>query len=89
MNKKRKNSRAKGQRGELEFASELRKLFGISARRGVQFRGGADSPDIISDFDTLDSFLNHVKQIAFSELCESEKPRNLINSSTFFSGLPS
>ena len=25
---------------------------------------------------TLDSFLNHVKQIAFSELCESEKPKH-------------
>lgn len=41
-----KNSRAKGCRGELEFAKVLadRKL---SARRGQQFSGGTDSPDVI------------------------------------------
>jgi len=41
-----KNSRAKGCRGELEFAKVLadRKL---SARRGQQFSGGTDSPDVV------------------------------------------
>ena len=40
------NSRAKGKRGELELAEDLRK-FGYDARRGQQFAGGADSPDVV------------------------------------------
>ena len=46
-----KKSRDKGQRGERELASELQRLFGVTARRGVQYSGGADSPDVVSDFD--------------------------------------
>lgn len=41
-------SRQKGKRGEREFAELLRSL-GIQARRGVQFHGGPDSPDVVSD----------------------------------------
>ena len=44
-----KMSRDKGKRGEREVATELQKLFGITARRGVQYRGGAGSPDVIAD----------------------------------------
>lgn len=44
----RKNSRAKGARGEREFAAFLRG-HGFDARRGQQFAGGADSPDIVSE----------------------------------------
>lgn len=40
------NSRQKGARGERELAEELRK-FGYDARRGQQFKGGADSPDVV------------------------------------------
>lgn len=40
------NSRQKGKRGELEAAAELRRLGFDGARRGQQFRGGPDSPDI-------------------------------------------
>ncbi|MDV6376444.1 hypothetical protein [Deinococcus arenicola] len=39
------NSRAKGKRGELEFAKALTAL-GHPATRGVQFRGGEESPDV-------------------------------------------
>lgn len=42
------NSRAKGKRGELELAAFLRK-YGLSARRGQQFQGGAGSPDVVCD----------------------------------------
>ena len=42
------NSRNKGKRGEREFASLLRE-HGFDARRGQQFSGGADSPDVVSD----------------------------------------
>ena len=41
------NSRSKGKRGELEFAAFLRG-HGFDARRGQQFAGGPDSPDIVS-----------------------------------------
>jgi len=39
------NSRDKGKRGEREWAAYLTEL-GYDARRGQQFHGGPDSPDI-------------------------------------------
>lgn len=42
------NSRAKGARGEREFARLLQD-HGLMARRGQQFRGGPDSPDVICE----------------------------------------
>lgn len=42
-------SRNKGKVGERELARELSRVFGVSARRGVQFCGGPDSPDIVTD----------------------------------------
>ncbi len=42
------NSRQKGKRIELEAAKFLSGL-GFTARRGQQFKGGADSPDLIVD----------------------------------------
>ncbi len=42
------NSREKGKRGEREWRDELRAQ-GYEARRGQQFAGGADSPDVISN----------------------------------------
>ncbi len=47
--KKRKpsiNSRAKGARGELELAAFLKER-GYEARRGQQFSGGGESPDVV------------------------------------------
>lgn len=40
------NSRQKGKRGELEFRDVLR-AEGFDARRGQQFSGGTDSPDVV------------------------------------------
>jgi len=42
-------SKNKGKVGERELAGELRRLFGIEARRGVQYHGGAGSPDVVAD----------------------------------------
>ena len=42
-------SRQKGKRGEREAAAELGQLLGVAARRGVQFQGGPDSPDVVLD----------------------------------------
>ncbi len=41
------NSRSKGARFEREVAAWLRETFGVEARRGQQFAGGPDSPDVI------------------------------------------
>lgn len=45
---KRINSRKKGACGELEF-SKLLQSRKLSARRGQQFAGGTDSPDVICE----------------------------------------
>ena len=47
-----KLSREKGKRGEREVAELLRK-HGLAARRGQQFRGGADSPDVVVEGSLL------------------------------------
>lgn len=41
------NSRQKGARGERELAHELTRLGLGECRRGVQYQGGPDSPDVI------------------------------------------
>lgn len=40
-------SRQKGKRGEREAAAELGSLLGCTARRGVQYQGGPQSPDVV------------------------------------------
>lgn len=40
-------SRQKGKRGEREAAAELGALLGCTARRGVQYQGGPESPDVV------------------------------------------
>ncbi len=42
-------SRSKGKRGERELATELTRVLGVSARRGQQFQGSPDSPDVVTD----------------------------------------
>lgn len=41
------NSRQKGKAGELEAAQFLREHGFDGAKRGVQYRGGGDSPDLV------------------------------------------
>lgn len=43
-----KMSKNKGKNGELSVANLLNE-FGFKSKRGVQFQGGADSPDVVSD----------------------------------------
>jgi len=42
------NSREKGKRGERQWRDELR-ANGYAARRGQQFAGSAESPDVVCD----------------------------------------
>lgn len=44
------NSRRKGKEGELEVVNLLRQ-YGFKARRGQQFKGGGDSPDVVHDLE--------------------------------------
>ena len=44
------NSKMKGKRGELEVAALLRG-YGYEARRGQQFSGGGDSPDVVHSIE--------------------------------------
>ena len=46
-------SRNKGKTGERELAHELSRVFGVTARRGVQFQGTPGSPDVIVDIPDL------------------------------------
>lgn len=46
-------SRNKGKRGEREAAAELQRLFNVDARRGRQFQGGDESPDVVVDIPDL------------------------------------
>ena len=43
-----KMSKTKGKAGELEFSHFLA-AYGITARRGQQFSGGTDSPDVMTN----------------------------------------
>mgnify|MGYP001201154563 CR=1 FL=1 len=45
------NSKRKGKRGELEAAEALRAVLGCEARRGQQFQGSPDSPDVVTNID--------------------------------------
>lgn len=47
------NSRSKGKRGELEASKEWASVMGGTARRGQQFAGGKDSPDVVSSHENL------------------------------------
>lgn len=53
------NGNKKGKVGELEAAALLRK-HGFEARRGQQYKGGGDSPDIIHN---LEGFHIEVKRV--------------------------
>lgn len=54
MNKRSKiNSRAKGARGERELATVISATFGVDARRGQQFSGSPDSPDVVTGFKKI------------------------------------
>ena len=41
------NSKQKGKTGEREAAKFLTEIFGEHCRRGVQYQGGPNSPDVV------------------------------------------
>ena len=44
-------SRNKGKLGEREAAVEIRRLFGVEARRGRQYCGSDEAPDVVTGID--------------------------------------
>lgn len=56
------NSRQKGKRGEREWAKVLTDM-GFRARRGVQFSGGEDSPDVVGGFPGTHAEVKRVEQL--------------------------
>lgn len=58
------NSKQKGKRGELELAQFLRERGFDEARRGVQYSGGPDSPDVVG----LDGFAIECKRVEAGNL---------------------
>jgi len=46
-------SRNKGKRGEREAAAEISRVLRTEARRGCQYNGSDESPDIITDIENL------------------------------------
>lgn len=63
------NSRSKGKRGELEFSKVLIEL-GIDARRGQQFAGGTDSPDVVTSLENIHFEVKRVEKLNLSKAME-------------------
>lgn len=57
------NSKKKGGRGEREWCQWLRENLKIEARRGQQFRGTPDSPDVISDLEHIHWEVKRVERL--------------------------
>ena len=59
--KKRINSRTKGKVGELELVNFMKER-GFDCRRGQQFAGGTDSPDVLTNCPALEGYHIEVKR---------------------------
>jgi len=67
---KKINSRAKGCRGERLWRDVLREE-GFTARRGQQFSGGTESPDVICDeLKSLHMEVKFVERLNLEQACE-------------------
>ena len=67
------NSRNKGKRGELEAAKKIAALFGVAARRGQQFSGGAESPDIVTGLKGVHFEVKFVEKLNLRDAMEQSK----------------
>jgi Holliday junction resolvase len=56
-------SRNKGKRGEREAAAEIRRLFRTVARRGRQFSGSDESPDIVAAIENVHFEVKRVESL--------------------------
>jgi len=63
-------SKAKGKRGERELAAELGRVLGVTARRGVQFQGSPDSPDVVTNIPNVHIECKRSERIRLYEALE-------------------
>jgi Holliday junction resolvase len=63
------NSCQKGKAGERAWAKYLREKMGVDARRGRQFSGSPDSPDVVSD-DGMHWEVKRVEKLNLSQAME-------------------
>jgi Holliday junction resolvase len=64
------NSRAKGARGERQWRDQLR-AEGYTAKRGQQFAGGQDSPDVIcEELKELHQEVKFVQNLNLDKACD-------------------
>lgn len=75
------NSRAKGARGELLFSKFMKTIWGISARRGQQFSGGNESPDVVHLMHGVHFEVKNVETLklgpAYLQASEDAGPTNI------------
>ena len=64
------NSRDKGARGEREWAARLQELTGKPTRRGCQFAGGQDSPDVVGGIEGLHCEVKRVERLNIYDAME-------------------
>jgi hypothetical protein len=69
-----KKSRNKGKRGELEAAAELRRVLGVAARRGRQFKGTDDSPDLVTGVEGVHFEVKRVERLSlYAAMAQAEE----------------
>ena len=61
------NSKAKGKRGELEYAHWLQDNFGLDARRGQQYCGLAGNADVVGGFPNTHAECKWVESLNLSK----------------------
>ncbi len=69
---KRKNSKAKGAQGERQVAAWLREN-GVEARRGVQYQGGPESPDVVHGLPGVHLEVKRTERFRLDEALDQAK----------------
>lgn len=67
------NSREKGKRFERLAAQAITETFGVEAKRGIQFKGGDESPDIITGLKGIHFEVKAVEKLNLMEAFEQAK----------------
>lgn len=67
------NSRTKGAAGERELAKKLTEVLGCEARRGQQFQGSPDSPDVVTSLDGVHIECKRVERFEIYKAMEQAK----------------
>ena len=65
-----KKSNRKGKVGEREGRDQLRRLFGCEARRGQQYEGSSDSPDVVTDIPGVHFEVKRAEQLCLYNAVE-------------------